>query len=254
MLTLGVDSYASIDATAQGLQAFVTGDEERVIVAFRGSQEIVDWVTNFNFALVDAPADLPGRAHRGFSRALDAAWPELESAVVTAGGRDKPIWVTGQSLGGALAILAAVRLQREGYALAPVYAFANPRVGDAPFTVAAHEALQGRVHRYVNDRDLVPRLPPWGGAAQEAGAVLPLGSGLAATFIANLDYASPGQMHHFRDGQWDVRPPLDDSEDIEFWTAASDQGWLALVDTLEQGDRHDRDTYLCLMRAKAFGS
>jgi hypothetical protein len=252
-LTLGFDHYFTIDAPAAGLQAIVAGGPDRVVVAFRGSQEIVDWVTNLDFALIDAPGPQPGRAHRGFSRALDTAWMDLEAAIVSAGGTDRPIWITGQSLGGALAIQAAARLQGAGYTLAPVYAFANPRVGDTAFVTSIHAALQGRIHRYVNERDLVPRVPPWGGAAEEAGGVLPLGGGVAASLLASLDYASPGVMHHFRDGQWEDRPPLDDSEDVEFWTEASGQGWFVLLDTLQQGTWHDRDTYLCLMRAKAFG-
>jgi hypothetical protein len=251
---VGFTDYAEINVPAAGLQAFVTGNGEHVVVSFRGSEEVLDWLTNLSFAQTAAGSEgLPGDVHLGFRSSLDAGWDALSTAVDDFGGRDRRLWITGQSLGGALATLAASRWTSAGYDVAPVYAFANPRSLDTEAAQALQVALTGRAYRYVNEGDLVPRVPPWGGAAEEAGPVLPFGAGLATSLIADLDYAHVGRLFHLTDGSWTEYGPLDDSEDATFWGSLDAAGWLALLGLASQGAEHDRDTYLCLMRERAFG-
>lgn len=69
------------------------------------------------------------------------------------------VWITGHSLGGALAVLAAARLKLQG--IAPhVYTFGQPRVAFGEFADRFDAELSGRLWRFVNQSDLVPRLPP----------------------------------------------------------------------------------------------
>lgn len=252
---VGFIDYQAINVPSAGLQAFVTANDDVVVVSFRGSEEVLDWLTNLSFAQAGASSEgLPGDVHLGFRTSLDAGWDDIRDAIDAFGGQDRPVWVTGQSLGGALAVLAAARLVDAGYLVAPLYTYANPRALDTEAAGTLQAALGGRAYRYMNANDLVPRVPPWGGAAEAAGPVLPLGAGLATALIDDLDYTHVGQLFHFTDDAWVTADPFDDSEDLTYWGSLDDAGWFALLGLAAQGTEHDRDTYLCLLRERAFGS
>jgi hypothetical protein len=120
--------------------------EPLAALVFRGTTGPVDWRRNARTLLVDWPEG--GRVHAGFIGALEGVWAEL-AAALDAGSA--PVFYTGHSLGGALAMLAASR--RPPLA---VYSFGAPRVGDAGFA----EALPGvAAYRVVNRRDTVARHP-----------------------------------------------------------------------------------------------
>jgi len=68
----------------------------------------------------------------------------------------------GHSLGGALATLAAmdIKLNVPGKSVS-CYTFGSPKVGDSAFA-GAYNKLVPDTHRFVNDTDLVPKIPPFG--------------------------------------------------------------------------------------------
>lgn len=249
---LELDRHRSFSVPSTGLQGFVAGGDALVVVAFRGSEEILDWLANFNFPQRSAASyGFAGRVHQGFASTLDSGWSEIVGAVEEFGGSDRPVLVTGHSLGGSLATLAAARLSHGGYDVAPVYTFGNPRVGDVDFADQAWQVLQGRAYRFVNRRDVVPRLPPAGIAASAAAPVLPAGAGLAEDLIADMQYAHIGTMYWFTADGLVAFDPMDDSEDIDYWTAMGDWGWTSII--ASQASVHDPDAYLCLTRALAYG-
>ena len=112
-----------------------------------------NWVTNFN---------LGARArdvHRGFEDAVDAVWSDVAAALK---GAEQPLFITGHSLGGALAIIAAERLRRElKIEATAVYTFGAPRVGSAAFAGSYNACgLGDRSYRLIHGLDIVPTLPP----------------------------------------------------------------------------------------------
>lgn len=144
----------------EGFVAFRPGGE--VVVAFRGTSERADVLTDLRAHKVDArPWWHSGRVHAGFAAAADLAWPSVEGALRTL-GRDcgaLSVWFTGHSLGGALATLMAARAFRAGRGiLMGLVTFGCPRVGDRGFARSLGRALEGCVARYVNNSDIVPRL------------------------------------------------------------------------------------------------
>ena len=132
---------------------FVAAPQGRVVVAFRGTESIGNALTDVETALI-RQAIFPGMVHLGFAHAAETVYPTVR-VLLTALGRDRPIWVTGHSLGGAIATLVAHRLAAEGFPVRAVYSYGSPRPGDRYFR-AAYRLPH---YRFVNDNDLVPHLP-----------------------------------------------------------------------------------------------
>ena len=130
-------------------QGFVASNDDVTVLAFRGTEPncLRDWLTDAEIAFT---TDFGGLVHTGFLRALDAVWDEFEQHIGTKG----PLFVTGHSLGAALATLATARLQGTGRPL-QTYTFGSPRVGDPTF--AAHYEAE-HTYRYVNNTDVVTRV------------------------------------------------------------------------------------------------
>src|SRR5271166_6397993 len=109
-----------------------------IVLAFRGTRSTTNWETNLHARLIHpAGTDARLRVHQGFygafERLSDGAKGirqkinEIEAATV---GRI-PIYITGHSLGGALAQIAAAVLGSDQ--IAACYTFGSPRVGNYVF-------------------------------------------------------------------------------------------------------------------------
>ncbi len=162
----------SVDNT----QAYVAQNDQHVLVAFRGSESptsidgLKDWLLTNAVNLLVVPegrigtdfiaAGVGARFHKGFMGALAEIWDPLVADVASAmSSGDRLLWVTGHSLGGALAQLAAWRFNRNMLQVHQVYTFGSPMVGNKAANDAFNQELAGRIFRYVNLADLVPRLP-----------------------------------------------------------------------------------------------
>lgn len=124
------------------------------VLAFRGSDPVTlpNWITDLVVQLVECN-EYEGRVHHGFSSVLHRTWARIETLLEHV--RDRPLFLTGHSLGGALAVLSACRLARTGRPPAAIYTFGSPRVGDPAF--CAGYTLP--TYRVVNRLDLVPEMP-----------------------------------------------------------------------------------------------
>lgn len=132
-------------------QAYFAASEHLRVLVFRGSDDLRAWQTNVRARPVSWSG--PGRVHEGFAEAFEACWPKL-AALASTDGDARPIIMTGHSLGGALATLAAARVRSS-----LLYSFGAPRIGNRAFAFALDREGE-RLHRYVNYRDPVPSLPP----------------------------------------------------------------------------------------------
>lgn len=127
-----------------------------VIVAFAGTDPIVfaDWITDFTIPVGD------GGTATGFAAAAALVAQSLD-AVLAASPPGARLYITGHSLGAALAALTAQRLAAVApERLAAVYTFGMPRVGNAAFAQAYEAVLGARTYRMVHGDDLVPTVPP----------------------------------------------------------------------------------------------
>jgi len=157
-----------VASTATDTSVLIAGDGADCVVAFRGTQDLRNWLTDLDCAYTQFGNV---RIHRGFHQALASVRQDLAAEIAAA--PYQRLWLTGHSLGGALAMLCA--LAWEG-AVAGVYTFGQPRVGDAAFCARYDSALKGRTFRVIHADDIVARIPWLLGAYRHAGHEVFFGS------------------------------------------------------------------------------
>jgi triacylglycerol lipase len=138
--------------------AYVVEGKDLIVLSFRGTASITNWGTDFQVRLVQPEnIDENLRIHEGFYR----AFTKLDDG--TLGIKDKidsikkttnglvPIYITGHSLGGALAQIAGAVLGNDQ--IAACYTFGSPRVGNAYFDLW----VKVPSYRVMNYADIGPR-------------------------------------------------------------------------------------------------
>jgi hypothetical protein len=125
------------------------------VIAFRGSRSVQDFICDAEFPRI---ATSYGAVHRGFDRDIQSILPKILSEVRFV-PVEKPIFIFGHSLGGALAILCARIFSAQGIPVHAVYTFGQPRVGDFGFAETYDALLRDKTFRVVNQCDIVPRVP-----------------------------------------------------------------------------------------------
>jgi triacylglycerol lipase len=135
-----------------GAQGYVVVNDEEVVLCFRGTEpdEFSDITADLN-AIPDK-AQSGGFVHNGFQEELNKIWDEVE-VLVDKQLKEKKLYITGHSLGGAMATVAASRLR---FKVAGLFTFGSPRVGTRKF-VKSFDFV--RHYRHVNNNDIVTKVP-----------------------------------------------------------------------------------------------
>jgi hypothetical protein len=145
----GFDVPVPLTSASTDTQAYMVTKGNVAYIAFRGTQP-----SNIKDFLVDAlvfPIEWEGagRVHTGFLGSYNSIEKQLHNWLKP--HKDRTIYFTGHSLGGALATLAAALVPGSN-----LVTFGSPRVGNQKFV----EMFNGRtIYRYVNDADIVARVP-----------------------------------------------------------------------------------------------
>lgn len=158
--------YSARSFEAGGTQCFVMHDDRAIIVVCRGTQiddfwaKVIDISTDLKFIPVADGAG--GLVHQGFLEGLTLVWDALKVHLAQILNNDRKLWLTGHSLGAAVATLAAERINREtGNSVQGLYTYGSPRVGDSNFKSRFDEkSLAARTFRIVNNSDIIARVPP----------------------------------------------------------------------------------------------
>ena len=162
--------------SAGNAQAWLATDDTNIVVAFRGTESPMSIDGLKDVLLTDAmnllvvpegrlghdlaAAGVGARFHKGFADAIATIWDPLAAAIdAEVKKRDRPVWITGHSLGGALALYAAWLLKRRFIPVHEVCTFGGPMIGNRVASEAFNREFSGRIFRYVNGRDPVPKLP-----------------------------------------------------------------------------------------------
>ncbi len=138
-----------------GAQAYIFGNEHDAVVTCRGTQPD-DWNDlKADLDLKRAMAETAGWVHRGFKREVDDLWPRLEQALVN---NTRTLWFSGHSLGAAMAAICAGRCKLSYIKSNPraLFTYGSPRIGNRRYV----NYVQIETYRWVNNNDIVTRVPP----------------------------------------------------------------------------------------------
>ncbi|NJO39951.1 MAG: lipase family protein [Cyanobacteria bacterium CRU_2_1] len=146
-------------------QAILLANHEKIIVGFRGSETVLeDWITDFKIRKTSSPC---GNVHRGFKAALNPIWTGIEETIEQLRDplpqrKQQTLWFTGHSLGGALATMATAfcKFNEQPIVVNGLYTYGQPRVGSEKFAANFNAAFKGQTFRFVNNNDVVTRVPP----------------------------------------------------------------------------------------------
>ncbi|KAF2458542.1 Alpha/Beta hydrolase protein [Lineolata rhizophorae] len=131
-----------------------------IVVAFRGSRSVRNFLADINFVQVPTDICATCTAHKGFW----VSWLEARDGVLDAveGAADEnpsyKVVAVGHSLGGAIASFAAAQLRNDGYDTA-LYTYGSPRIGGSEIADFITNQPGGN-YRVTHYNDPVPRLPP----------------------------------------------------------------------------------------------
>jgi hypothetical protein len=167
-------SFFWLNSDNTNTQGFGVETEEYVIIAFRGTEfpppnqlirspkEFIDIVKDIQLDIQKIKPDTVSTGiplfdvpvHPGFTKALQSVWQSLQNKLGSI--NSKPIWLTGHSLGGAIATLLAYQLPAER--IAALYTFGSPCVGTSVFAQAfSDKGLQDKTFRYQRGDDAIAK-------------------------------------------------------------------------------------------------
>ncbi len=144
-----------------GTQAFLAERDDCAILVFRGTTDVTDWKTNFQIRKIRVQVGEFNnktqnvRVHKGFYNAFAQRRPEIEADIEAIESQPikKPIYITGHSLGGALAQIATAAFTSDQ--IAACYTFGSPRPGDPDFD----RFVKPPHYRITSGADIIPFIP-----------------------------------------------------------------------------------------------
>jgi len=135
-------------------------NKEAITVVYRGSESIDNWLSDLDAVLTTYPLCDGCEVHKGFYTAEQTVLPGVEKEVLRLQTiyPDFGVFVTGHSLGAALATLTAADLSVAGVKNLQLFNYGSPRVGNTAFANFYPTVVPKR-NRVTHHKDIVPHCP-----------------------------------------------------------------------------------------------
>jgi len=140
-----------------GAQAYRFLNSKDVVILCRGT-EPTEWNDlKADLKAYPVPSESISRVHRGFKAEVDDLWPMVKEDLLRI--KKRKLWFCGHSLGAAMATIMASRCFYDHDLADPeeLYTYGSPRVGWGDYV----KYLGVKHHRWVNNNDIVTRVPLW---------------------------------------------------------------------------------------------
>jgi triacylglycerol lipase len=149
---------------------FTIKNDKTAIICWRGTQSLNDIYTDLEYS-TEKPFFSSGEGvliHSGFNNAFKSALDEVKSFISSL-GTQTTLYITGHSLGGALATLNLYWLMNNNFpksiSKVSCYSFASPKIGNKKFKddfESKLKPLNFSNYRFQNLSDVIPLTPPSG--------------------------------------------------------------------------------------------
>ena len=141
-------------------QFFIAENEKNTFIVFRGTKGFDDWIANLKINRTKKPY---GKIHKGFFKAFSVVQSEVFAALTRARVFNREVYIGGHSLGGALAAIAAAHSHYEigSTPIKGIYTFGMPRSFSRSAVNFINSTFGSNFVRFVNDDDIVPKIPPF---------------------------------------------------------------------------------------------
>ncbi|MGG0175931.1 lipase family protein [Gottfriedia acidiceleris] len=152
-------AFAGVEEPESEPFGFIAESKNEIIIAFRGTDSFKDNESDQDLYQVEYPfVENVGKTHRGFTCIYQSARNEMIRELLKL-STDKRLFITGYSLGGALAVLSTFDIAINTDFKTPfVYTFGSPRVADPEFSHRFNQVVKNSV-RIFNVHDIIPTLP-----------------------------------------------------------------------------------------------
>jgi len=131
---------------------FLARNRNTQALSFRGTANLENVLVDLDVSLaLDAHSEI--LLHQGFAEAAWAVYQRVKPRLDIS----QPVITTGHSLGGAIAVIVAMYLQKDGFDVSRVITFGQPKVTNVA-GASAYSALP--LMRIVTPKDIVPLVPP----------------------------------------------------------------------------------------------
>lgn len=154
---LGFPAHEVVDDGPAKAVVMIAGEE--AVIAFEGTNgldDLDDWVANLDTSRATIPE---GVVHGGFLGHYNRVADQVRRVLADRGVSH--VWITGHSLGGAMAVLCAADLERRGtVTVRGVMTFGQPLLLTPACARVVNETFMGRHLRIVNEADVVPCVAP----------------------------------------------------------------------------------------------
>ena len=162
----------------------IYSNKNRAFIAFHGSENLDDWVSDLLATKQDAPSNLRGKVHRGFHDVVQSGYGNLVNILTEniENPNEIEFIFTGHSLGGSTSTLAAAQFYSTFSEIFPeslpsrnqikVVTFSAPCVGDEDFASHIGQIFGSNLIRFTSNLDIVPTVPIWGSQAGDEIKIL----------------------------------------------------------------------------------
>jgi hypothetical protein len=196
-ITAGVKGWGFTDLEFIGKPKFgafgyFAERDELNLLSFRGTNSFREGLFN-TFFLPSSfePIDLAGAGHHGMMLHFKKLLRESEAILRRHDPeKKKPLFITGHSLGGAMALMHALHLVKDGWNVVAVYTSAQPHVGDAAFNQEVADWLPQKYFRMAQTGDPTPRVPPIASTREVFGQLVPFLSGPLGKLVGQMNYGA----------------------------------------------------------------
>ena len=243
-------------------KGFIAENLNLVLISFRGTAGLLDHRNNLLFDQKSVVIDNnQKKAKISIHAGMYNAFRDLKSSLIenleSLENSDKPIILTGHSLGGSLAIIFGHYLKINGFNIHHVYTAGSPKVGDDSWNQAVNSTIGPAISSVMVKTDVTTMLPPSQNSAERFSNLLSSKVGIVRVwtrnFIFNLGFTSNPGRHYLIDVETSRLTPIENIVQYEndFWLdlasslATQSRNPFNLESLQRQINQHHPDNYIC---------